>query len=70
MPDWLEAMLGPFADPEVVGAKGVYRTRQTSLAARFVQMEYEDRYRIMAALPDIDFIDTYSAAFVAIVFWR
>jgi cellulose synthase/poly-beta-1,6-N-acetylglucosamine synthase-like glycosyltransferase len=63
MPDWLDAMLAPFADPEVVGAKGVYRTHQRSLAARFVQIEYEDKYRLMARLPDIDFIDTYSAGF-------
>ena len=63
MPDWLNAMLAPFNDPEVVGAKGVYRTRQKSLAARFVQIEYEDKYRLMAGLPGIDFIDTYSAGF-------
>lgn len=62
--DWLQAMLAPFSDPDVVGVKGAYRTRQRSLAARFVQVEYEDRYRIMAAVKDIDFIDTYSAAFV------
>lgn len=64
VPDWLEALLEPFSDPEVVGSKGVYRTRQKSLIARFVQLEYEDRYRIMAAREDIDFIDTYSAAFL------
>jgi GT2 family glycosyltransferase len=63
MPDWLDTMLAPFVDPEVVGAKGVYRTHQRSLAARFVQIEYEDKYRLMARLPDIDFIDTYSAGF-------
>jgi glycosyltransferase involved in cell wall biosynthesis len=63
MPDWLEAMLGPFKDPDVVGAKGVYRTHQKSLAARFVQIEYEDKYRLMAGLSSIDFIDTYSAGF-------
>jgi cellulose synthase/poly-beta-1,6-N-acetylglucosamine synthase-like glycosyltransferase len=64
MPDWLDAMLEPFKNPDVVGAKGVYRTRQKSLAARFVQIEYEDKYRLMAGLGSIDFIDTYSAAFV------
>jgi glycosyltransferase involved in cell wall biosynthesis len=63
MPDWLDAMLEPFSDPEVVAAKGVYRTRQTSLVARFVQIEYEDKYRLMARHDYIDFIDTYSAAF-------
>jgi GT2 family glycosyltransferase len=62
-PDWLEAMLGPFQDLEVVGAKGVYRTHQKNLTARFVQIEYEDKYRLMAGQPNIDFIDTYSAGF-------
>ena len=62
-PNWLHAMLEPFQDPEVVGAKGVYRSRQKSIAARFVQIEYEDRYRLMAGFPYIDFVDTYSAAF-------
>jgi GT2 family glycosyltransferase len=47
----------------VVGAKGVYHTRQKSLAARFVQIEYEDKYRLMAGQSSIDFIDTYSAGF-------
>jgi glycosyltransferase involved in cell wall biosynthesis len=64
MPDWLDAMLAPFQDLEVVGAKGIYRTHQKSLTARFVQMEYEDKYRLMAGLPTIDFIDTYSAGFL------
>jgi len=63
-PDWLDAMLKPFADPDVVGAKGVYRTRQKAVAARFVQIEYEDKYRLMQGSSTIDFIDTYSAAFV------
>jgi GT2 family glycosyltransferase len=60
---WLNAMLKPFRDPEVVGVKGAYRTRQRPLMARFVQAEYEDRYRLMAHISNIDFIDTYSAAF-------
>jgi glycosyltransferase involved in cell wall biosynthesis len=63
VPDWLDAMVESFQDAEVVGTKGVYRTHQESLAARFVQIEYEDRYRLMAGIPSIDFIDTYSAAF-------
>ena len=62
-PDWLDAMLAPFADPEIVGVKGTYRTSQSSLVARFVQLEYEDKYRLMVDLATIDFIDTYSAGF-------
>ena len=60
---WLSAMLKPFEDPTVIGVKGAYRTRQKALVARFVQFDYEDRYRLMADLPEIDFVDTYSAAF-------
>jgi cellulose synthase/poly-beta-1,6-N-acetylglucosamine synthase-like glycosyltransferase len=62
-PHWLDSMLAPFVEPEVVGVKGAYRTRQKSLVARFVQIEYEDRYGLMNAADSIDFVDTYSAAF-------
>jgi lipopolysaccharide/colanic/teichoic acid biosynthesis glycosyltransferase/GT2 family glycosyltransferase len=60
---WVERMSAPFHDPAVVGAKGVYRTRQPDLAPRFVQQEYESKYVRMARQPNIDFIDTYSAAY-------
>ncbi len=62
-PEWVERMLAPFADPEVSGAKGTYRTRQQAIIARLVQLEYEFRYERMARAPRIDFIDTYSAAY-------
>ncbi len=61
--NWVDEMLEPFRDPEVVGTKGIYRTTQQQLMARFVQIEYEERYRLMAGFPTIDFVDTYSAAF-------
>lgn len=61
--DWLAEMTRPFEDPDVVGVKGAYRTCQNALVARFVQADYEDRYRMMATLPQIDFVDTYAAAF-------
>ena len=67
-PDWIEQLSAPFADPEVVGARGVYRTRQTSLIARFVQQEYQDKYDRSARRASIDFIDTYSAAYRRSVF--
>ena len=64
-PDWIEAMLRPFQDPQVDGAKGAYRTKQTHLVARFAQLEYESRYGIMRRQRYIDFIDTYSAGYRA-----
>jgi lipopolysaccharide/colanic/teichoic acid biosynthesis glycosyltransferase len=56
-------MAEPFSDPDVVGAKGIYRTRQRSLVARFVQLEYERKYARMKREEQIDFIDAYSAAY-------
>jgi glycosyltransferase involved in cell wall biosynthesis len=67
-PGWLAALTSPFQDPAVSGVKGVYRTRETGLIPRFVQAEYEERYRSMARLERIDFIDTYSAAYRREVF--
>ena len=67
-PDWVERMAESFADPEIAGAKGVYRTRQRELVARFVQLEYEDKYARMSRQRRIDFIDTYSAGYRRRVF--
>jgi lipopolysaccharide/colanic/teichoic acid biosynthesis glycosyltransferase len=60
---WIEAIVAPFSDPEVAGAKGTYLSRQRSIVARFTQLEYEDRYDRMLGSERIDFIDTYSAAY-------
>ena len=66
--DWAERMTAAFAEPDVAGAKGVYRTHQQELVARFVQVEYEDRYDRMRPLETIDFVDTYSAGYRRDVF--
>lgn len=67
-PKWLFHLTQPFEHPEVVGTRGVYRTQQTGLVPRFVQQEYMYKYRRMAKLSRIDFIDTYSAAYRRKVF--
>ncbi len=67
-PTWVEAMAAPFVDASVVGAKGTYVTEQRGLIPRFVQAEYEDRYDRMRGQSQIDFIDTYSAAYRRDVF--
>jgi cellulose synthase/poly-beta-1,6-N-acetylglucosamine synthase-like glycosyltransferase len=53
---------------EIVGVKGTYLTRQREWVARFVQMEYEDKYDRMAREPFIDFVDTYAAGYRRDVF--
>ena len=62
-PDWLAHITAPFARPEVVGCKGTYATHQGELVARFVQIEYEDKYDLLRGQRYIDFVDTYSAAY-------
>ncbi len=61
--DWIARMTAPLIDPQIMGVKGTYRTRQSSLIARLVQLEFEIRYARMAELECIDFIDTYAAAY-------
>lgn len=61
--DWVEQMSAPFTDMDLAGAKGVYLTKQSELTARFVQLEYEDKYERMRSSTQIDFVDTYSAAY-------
>jgi cellulose synthase/poly-beta-1,6-N-acetylglucosamine synthase-like glycosyltransferase len=61
--DWLCELLTPFDDPAVAACKGSYGTRQRQIVARFVQLEYEDKYDRLRRQPTIDFIDTYAAAY-------
>ena len=66
--DWLVNLVEPFADPTIVGVRGAYKTRRKSSVARFVQLEYEFKYKRMTKLETIDFVDTYSAAYRRRVF--
>jgi lipopolysaccharide/colanic/teichoic acid biosynthesis glycosyltransferase/glycosyltransferase involved in cell wall biosynthesis len=68
VPEWLEEITSPFTDKKIVGVKGAYRTKQKKLVSRFVQLEYQSKYKRMAHMRYIDFIDTYSAAYRRDVF--
>jgi len=61
--DWLREMIRPFEDGEVVAVKGAYRTLQRELVARFVQMEFEHRYRRLKDSRRVDFLASYSVGF-------
>jgi len=63
LPHWAETLAGVFEESSVAGAKGTYLSEQEQLVSRFVQAEYEGRYERMGKLSEIDFIDTYSAAY-------
>ena len=62
-PDWIERQCAPLSEPQVMGSKGTYQTRQRNLMARLVQLEYEYRYARMRQFSSIDFIDSYAAAY-------
>lgn len=67
-PRWAATLLAAFDDPQVAGVKGAYLTQQSSLMARFVQLEYADKYRHMARREWVDFVDAYSAGYRRSVF--
>lgn len=71
MQNWIEEMVRPFqSNPDVVGVKGAYLSKQKEIMARFVQIEYETRYEFMKQYEYIDFIDTYAAAYKKEVFFE
>jgi cellulose synthase/poly-beta-1,6-N-acetylglucosamine synthase-like glycosyltransferase len=61
-------LAAPFCDPDIAGASGEKKTRQTNLWARFVQAEYDFKYELIAAHPKIDFVDSSTAAYRRKVF--
>jgi len=68
--DWIETLMQPFHDSEISGAKGIYKTCQREVIARFAQLEYEDKYDKMSKDEYIDFVDTYCAAYRKSVFGK
>lgn len=65
---WLEKMITPFSNAEIVGASGEKKTRQTNLWAQYVQIEYDYKYDLMRAHAYTDFIDSSTAAYRRAVF--
>jgi GT2 family glycosyltransferase len=60
---WLREMLAPLADPSIVAVKGRYDTIQRSVAARFAQLEFEEKYARLERAPSVDFVDTGTATY-------
>ena len=61
--NWIEEMVEPFKNKEVVAVKGAYKTRQKSMTARFAQLEFEERFEMLKKAESIDMVDTYAAGF-------
>jgi len=67
-PDFAARMYRALRDPQVAGAMGAYRSRQTKLIPRFVQQEFAFKQKRMEALETINAVHTYAAAYRRDVF--
>ncbi|HET6443922.1 MAG TPA: sugar transferase [candidate division Zixibacteria bacterium] len=61
--DWLSVITRPLSNAGIIGCKGTYMTSQRNMVARFIQLEYEEKYDRLQGVENIDFIDGYSAAY-------
>ena len=68
--DWLDEVVKTFEDKEVAGVQGSYKCNQKELIARFIQVEIENRYKKMLKASKLDWIGSYSAAYMREVFLR
>lgn len=66
--DWIEKMVKPFEDPRVAGVMGRYLTRQREFCARFVQLEFEERFSLLKGHENIDLVPSFAAAFRRSIF--
>ncbi len=66
--DWIEKMIKPLEDPQVAGVMGRYLTRQKEKCARFVQLEFEERFQILKGFDNIDLVPSFAAAFRRSIF--
>jgi glycosyltransferase involved in cell wall biosynthesis len=70
VPDWVERLVDTLEADGVVAARGITTSDQTAPAARFAQLEYDEKYRQLARHGTVDFVATYSAGYRTDVFWR
>ncbi len=61
--DFVERLVTALEARAADAGQGAYQTFQMSLVARFAQVEFEERYRIMQRYETIDLVATYAAAF-------
>jgi glycosyltransferase involved in cell wall biosynthesis len=66
--NWVEEMVAPFHNREVMAVKGAYISTKREIVARFAQIEFEERFSLLAKAPKIDMVDTYSAGYRARIF--
>ncbi len=66
--NWIKEMVKPLKSTETAAVKGAYKTNQKEIVARFAQVEFLERFKLLEKAETIDMIDTYSAAFKKNIF--
>ena len=61
--DWIEQLVTRLREDNVAGVGGMIRTCQQHLLARYVQLEYDERYARIAQHAYIDFISSATAGY-------
>ncbi len=61
--DWLAQMLAPFDDALVAGVQGAYASDQDGLVPRWIQLEFDEKYRQLGASHVVETVHCFSAAF-------
>lgn len=68
VPDWISAMMRPFAEAGADCVAGGYLTHQRGWVARLAQADFEQRYRRLASYDSVDVAFTHAAAYRREVF--
>ena len=68
--DWIEEMVNPLLQCDVLGVQGAYKTEQRGITALFSQLEFEERYEKLSKRDHVDFVGAFSAAYRREVFER
>ena len=66
--DFITEMVKPLRNPEIVGSQGMYYSRQKNIIARFIQLEFSERYNREKRAEYIDWVSTYAACYQRGVF--
>jgi GT2 family glycosyltransferase len=70
VPEWVERLVQTLDRNGIAAARGITTSEQPEPAARFAQLEYDEKYRQLARHDSVELVATYSAAYRRDMFWR
>ena len=66
--DFITELIKPLLDSDIVGAQGVFYSKQSNLVARFIQVEVQERINREKRADNFDWVATYAACYRKDVF--